>query len=572
MKSTPASNISLLWGQLIVESLLRNGVNHFFVAPGSRSTPLILAAHQNPDIHLHTHFDERGLGFFALGAAKALNAPVAIITTSGTAVANLYPAIIEAKLTQVPLVILSADRPEELLGCGANQAIDQVGLFARHTVWALDLATATTQIPANYLLTQVEQGLFLQQQQKGPIHINCKFREPFYEKQYSQDLRHYLASIHPWLTSNLPYLQKTASGSVVSQLADWQALQQQRGIIVVGRLAQIEQAQDVAAFAQALGWPLLMDIQSSGKGHPWSLNYYDQLLHHATFYEQLNQAEVILQFGDRMVSKRLLQFLGQTKARLINIQSHSDATSQDHVMGQYFYADINPWLQAHPVTQHQPWGEQLYQADQTMAQLMEQQQHDLSELSVAHSLPRLIPDNSALFIGNSLPVRLMDMFAEPNSKQQRIFTNRGASGIDGILASAIGVAKILDHRPVTLLVGDTSLLHDLNSLALSAQLQSSLVVIVLNNDGGSIFNLLPIPDDTLVAQQCYQLPHGLNFADAAKMFGLQYLQPISQQEFELDYAAALIEPGITLIEISVPPKQSSEMIQHLANQVQQLEL
>lgn len=572
MKLTPASNISLLWGQLIIESLVRNGVEHVFIAPGSRSTPLTLAAHAHPNVVLHTHFDERGLGFFALGAAKALAAPVAVITTSGTAVANLYPAVIEAKLTQVPLIILSADRPEELQQCGANQAIDQVGIFANHTVWDVNLATASTQIPANYLLTQVEQGLFIQQQQAGPIQINCKFREPFYAKQQSQDLSHYLASINPWLISGAPYLQKTTGSSSITPLSDWAELQQQRGIIVVGRLTQIEQAQDLAAFAQSLGWPLLMDIQSSGKGHPWALNYYDQLLHHPEFVGQLNQAELVLQFGDRLVSKRLLHFLSQTRARLIQVQPHLDATSPNHIMGQYCCAEIEPWLLAHPVNQHQPWGAALYQADQAMAQLIGQQGYELTEFSVAHSLTRLAPDNSALFIGNSLPVRLMDMFAEPNSKQQRIFTNRGASGIDGLLASAVGVATILDHRPTTLLIGDTSLLHDLNSLALSSQLQSALVVIALNNDGGSIFNLLPLPDDEAVAEQCYQLPHGLNFADAAKMFGLQYVKPCSQQEFELDYAAALIEPGITLIEICVPAKQSSEMIQHLATQVQQLEL
>ncbi|MCE2573576.1 2-succinyl-5-enolpyruvyl-6-hydroxy-3-cyclohexene-1-carboxylic-acid synthase [Motilimonas eburnea] len=576
MKTTPASNISLLWGQLIIESLVRCGVTHFFVAPGSRSTPLTLAAHEHPEVSFHTHFDERGLGYFALGAAKALTAPVAVITTSGTAVANLYPAIIEAKLTQVPLIILTADRPEELHQCGANQAIDQVGIFANHTVWRVDLATASTQIPANYVLTHIEQGLFAQQQQSGPIHINCKFREPFYAKQLSQDLRHYLASVHPWLTSQSPYLQKRAGQTNTPPLPDWNEVQQQRGLIVVGRLTQIEQAQEIAAFAQALGWPLLMDIQSSGKGHPWSLNYYDQLLHHADFVEQLNQAEVILQFGDRLVSKRLLHYLSQTRARLIQVQTHQEATSPNHTMGQYYCADIATWLAVHPVTHHHPWGEWLYQADQAMAQFMEQgasqQGYELSEVSVSQCLTRLAPDNSTLFIGNSLPVRLMDMFAQANSKQQRVFTNRGASGIDGILASAIGVALILEHRPTTLLVGDTSLLHDLNSLALSSQLTSALVVIVLNNDGGSIFNLLPVPEESDVVAQCYQLPHGLHFTAAAKLFGLTYLRPSSQQEFELDYASALVEPGITLIEVCVPATQSSDMIQALAGQVKQLEL
>ena len=572
MKQTTASNISLLWAQLIIESLYRAGIQHVFMAPGSRSTPLTLAAHQHHGITLHTHFDERGLGFCALGAAKAQQQPMAIITTSGTAVANLYPAVIEAKLSAVPLIILSADRPTELLQCSANQAIDQVSIFASHTLTNVNLATASSSINANYLLAQVGQALFLQQQQPGPIHINCPFREPFYEKEYTQDLRHYLASIHAWLCSELPYINKPTFHQGVSQLHDWPNLQGKKGVIVVGQLASTEHAYEVASFAQALGWPLLMDIQSSGKGHPWSLHYYDQLLHHSEFAAALGQAEVIIQFGSRLVSKRLQQFLQASTADFIGVQSQPDLMDPNYKMGHYCYGDLLAWLAAHPVEQHTPWATHLYQADDHISQLLSAQSQALSEFSVAHSLSRLVPDNSALFIGNSLPIRLMDMFSEANSKQQQIFTNRGASGIDGLLASAIGVSKIHHHRPVTLLLGDTSLLHDLNSMALLKQLQNPFVIIVLNNDGGSIFNLLPLPDDEQTVRDCYQLPHGLNFAHAAAMFGIHYLQPTQQQEFELDYAAALIEPGATLIEINVPAKQSSEMISAIAAQVKRLHL
>ncbi|MCE0559109.1 2-succinyl-5-enolpyruvyl-6-hydroxy-3-cyclohexene-1-carboxylic-acid synthase [Motilimonas sp. E26] len=571
MKHTTASNISLLWAQLIIESLYRGGINQIFMAPGSRSTPLTLAAHEHHGITLHSHFDERGLGYCALGAAKAQQAPVAIITTSGTAVANLYPAVIEAKLTGVPLIILSADRPTELLQCSANQAIDQVGIFASHVVTSVNLAPAGTEINANYLLAQIGQALYLQQQQAGPIHINCPFREPFYPKEKSQDLRHYLASINPWLRSESPYINKSVPPSKLLPIDNWPELQTKKGLIIAGQLANTEQAYEIASFAQALGWPLLMDIQSSGKGHPWSLHYYDQLLHHPDFYAALNQVELIIQFGCRLVSKRLQQFLQASSAQFIGVQSQADLMDPSHGMGSYFHIDPVTWLTAHPVAQHHPWAEHLYQADAEISQLIAAQSHELSEFSVAHGLSRLVPDNSALFIGNSLPVRLMDMFAEANSKQQQIFTNRGASGIDGLLACAIGVSKILDHRPVTLLLGDTSLLHDLNSMALLKQLKNPFVVIVLNNDGGSIFNLLPLPDDQQTARECYQLPHGLNFANAAAMFGVNYMQPKEQQEFELDYASALIEPGATLIEITVPAKASSEMITTIAAQIKQLD-
>ena len=193
--STNADNINLLWASLFIEELVRNGITDFCIAPGSRSTPLTLAVANRRDIKSHLHFDERGLGFLALGIASEKKQPVVVITTSGTAVANLYPAIIEARQSAVPLIIISADRPPELLDCGANQAINQYGIFSNYPVYFKQIPTPTDQIKPNYLLTTLDHGLACQQKQQGPIHFNIPFQEPLYPSELSTDYQPYLVPI-----------------------------------------------------------------------------------------------------------------------------------------------------------------------------------------------------------------------------------------------------------------------------------------------------------------------------------------------------------------------------------------
>ncbi|RJG49428.1 2-succinyl-5-enolpyruvyl-6-hydroxy-3-cyclohexene-1-carboxylic-acid synthase [Motilimonas pumila] len=587
-----SNNINLVWAQLIIESVVRAGVNHIFVAPGSRSTPLALAAHHHPAVSLLRHFDERGLGFMALGCAKASQQAVAIITTSGTAVANLHPAVIEAELTQVPLIILTADRPVELLQCGANQAIEQVGIFSPAVKLDLALPTADKAIDAHFVLSRCAHLLAKQQAQPQPVHINCPFREPFYPANFEAEptldfnLEHALSN---WLEQDNVHQSFGKRSTHSEAMLGWDKLQQGKGLIIVGQLdAGNEQVNAIADWAQQLNWPLLLDIQSSGKGHIHSLHYYDACLQQTAFAEQLNQAEVVIQFGARLVSKRLSQWLNHYQGQYHQVHilaPHATDVSQRaldpwHRSAVHHIAYLSEWLNAHAVSvihPHSDWLARLRHADNQMLQMVtdfvDQSSHAcaISELSVCHSLSRLVPAMSKLFIGNSLPVRLMDMFGTANSRQPQVFTNRGASGIDGLLATSVGIHQG-SHMPLTLLIGDTSLLHDLNSLALLKDLTQALVVIILNNDGGAIFNLLPVPETDNIQQDLYQLPHGLDFASVAKMFAINYMRPQNQQEFELDYQAALMSHQACIIEINVPPTQSSEHIQQLAQRARDLTL
>ncbi|MGL5606157.1 MAG: 2-succinyl-5-enolpyruvyl-6-hydroxy-3-cyclohexene-1-carboxylic-acid synthase, partial [Plesiomonas sp.] len=248
------------WAGVVLEAITRHGVRHVCIAPGSRSTPLTLEAAAHAKLTCHTHFDERGLGHMALGMAKTLNQPVAVIVTSGTAVANLYPALIEAGLTKEKLVLLTADRPPELVDCGANQAIRQPDMFASHPCVSLNLPRPSADIPARWLLSTLDDAMHQQHQQGGAVHINCPFAEPLYGND-QHAFTEWLAPVNRWLQSSTPWVSFNAPVAQAETDPQWETLRRQKGVIVVGQLALGEGAA-IAAWAQQLGWPLITDVQS----------------------------------------------------------------------------------------------------------------------------------------------------------------------------------------------------------------------------------------------------------------------------------------------------------------------
>lgn len=262
-----ASVFNRCWSKVILETLSRQGVSHFCIAPGSRSTPLTLEAirlQENGRGTCHTHFDERGLGFFALGIAKASKKPVAVIVTSGTATANLYPAIIEARQTDVPLIILTADRPPELLECGANQAILQQNMFAQYPIASINLPRPSQNYSAQWLISVLDQACF-RQKQGGVIHINVPFAEPLYNANNDEiDLHPWLSNIQSWLTQNKNWIQHQEQHTEVITHKYWDQWRTKKGIIIVGRLPS-EQAMGIAEWAENMGWIMITDIQSHVK-------------------------------------------------------------------------------------------------------------------------------------------------------------------------------------------------------------------------------------------------------------------------------------------------------------------
>ncbi|CAJ1894326.1 2-succinyl-5-enolpyruvyl-6-hydroxy-3-cyclohexene-1-carboxylic-acid synthase [Aeromonas jandaei] len=568
---TPFSNqhatFNHVWSSLLLEELFRLGVRDLVLAPGSRSAPLTMAAAAHTGFRRHLHFDERGLGFMALGLAKGSNRPVAVIMTSGTAVANLWPAVAEAQLTGVPLIILSADRPHELIDNGANQAIDQQGIFGRYPVYQQNLPSPTPTIPAAFVLSSVDQALAKQALIPGVVHFNCMYPEPLYPGEHYQDFSDYLAPLGDWLSSQTPWSPWQQSEATCPPQAEWENFRQKRGVVVAGRITDPQQAEAAAELAERLGWPLLADIQSQLRFDRRNLIELDLALNNAAVAAELGRAEVLLQFGARLVSKRLGQFIKQQAWHDYWLVDPQPARlDPDYRLRNRLLCNAGAFASAHPVTASKaPW-HRLPTLLQPVGQAIAAACDHFSELGVCHRINSLI--EGQLFVGNSMPARLMDMLGETGKGPSRVMTNRGASGIDGLIATAYGFAQS-SNQPTTLLIGDLSALHDLNSLALLSKASQPLVVILLNNDGGSIFRMLPVPTEGVLLESYYRLPHGLGFEHAAAMFGLAYRAPTTLAEFEQEYGLAL-KGGVTLIEIRVPSEQVADDLKALGATIREL--
>ena len=561
--NTRYSNINLLWSSLLIEELWRLGVRHCCIAPGSRSAPLTLMASEHPGLTRHVHFDERGLAFYALGLAKASGEPVAIITTSGTAVANLYPAIIEARQTGVPLVVLTADRPPELIDCGANQAIEQQDIYAGYPGAVLNLPAPNLSISANWLLTSLDQSFARSCQQGLPLHVNCRFREPLYPDEQLIDYSDYLAATQRWLESNEPHtVYQLPSLNEVSIPPVWDDFIGGNGLIVAGRIDAGIDVEAIVELAHTLNWPLLADSQSQLHGHPAVVKHHDLMLVSERGIAEFKKADHLFQVGGHLLSKRLDQFIGgHAWKHYLMLGSDMRRLDTAHRQTLRLVGDIAETcrqLSEYSENKTEGWNSHLYKlGSQIHHTINETLSDELTEQWLGAKIGQWLPDNAALFAGNSLPVRMLELFS--SHPLSCIFTNRGVSGIDGLMATAAGCAVALSE-PLVMLVGDVSFLHDLNSLSLTRQINKPMVIILVNNDGGNIFSMLPMGTAQDKAQDYFVTPHGLGGQHAAAMFNIPYHAPQSQLQFLNSFQEALGVNGCTLIEVKARPGQASEMI------------
>ncbi|MFC0225402.1 2-succinyl-5-enolpyruvyl-6-hydroxy-3-cyclohexene-1-carboxylic-acid synthase [Serratia aquatilis] len=541
------------WAALLLETLARHGVRHVCIAPGSRSTPLTLAAAANRYFVCHTHFDERGLGHLALGLAKASREPVAVIVTSGTAAANLYPSLIEAGLTGERLIFLTADRPPELINCGANQAIRQPGLYSSHPTLSIDLPRPSPDIPARWLVSTLDSAMARLTQ--GALHVNCPFAEPLYggdELQYEE----WSAALGDWWQDSHPWLREEDPHQVLKQ-PDWSNWRQKRGVVIAGRMGT-EEGVKLAEWAKMLGWPLIGDVLSQ-TGQP--LPCADLWLAHPQARHLLEDAQLVVQFGSSLTGKRLLQWQGLCRPEEFwLIDDLPGRLDPSHHRGRRIRAKVGEWLDLHPAQPRSPWAADLNSlAKDALEVTSEYLLNRFGEAQLAHRLPELLPDNGQLFLGNSLIVRLIDALAQLPAGYP-VFSNRGASGIDGLISTAAGVQRAT-AKPTLAVVGDLSALYDLNSLALLRQCSAPTVLIVVNNNGGQIFSLLPTPEAE--RQRFYCMPQDVAFSHAAAMFQLGYACPENWQQLQQALQQAWRHSGATLIELQVPASDGAETLQHL---------
>ncbi|EGR1563783.1 2-succinyl-5-enolpyruvyl-6-hydroxy-3-cyclohexene-1-carboxylic-acid synthase [Vibrio alginolyticus] len=554
--------LNRVWSETILIELQRFGVKHVCIAPGSRSTPLTLEAAEQSDFSIHTHFDERGLGFMALGLAKATQEPVAIIVTSGTAVANLLPSVAEAKLTGEKLVLLTADRPVELVGCGANQAINQLGIFSHHVSASLNLPSPNLATSLNWLLTSVDEVMFTQKLQGSAVHINCAFPEPLYSNGAKADYQTYLDSVAGWRKGSGTYTQRF---SHLSQ-ANIPSCSDKKGLVVIGSLP-LEQARSAQAFAQKMGWPVLADPQS-GLSSDWA--HYDVWLQRPEFVNELESCELIIQFGSRIISKRLNHWIDKQVSQSQQdkdvqywyVSPCMDRNNQNHLAQMHWVEPPQTWVSriSFEKSIFAGWADRLANDVKRVHQRIEEaflsdSASAIDEIALAADINERTK-NVDVFLGNSLFVRLVDMYGKFDGVE--VFTNRGASGIDGLFATASGVQRARGN-PLLMYIGDTAALYDLNSLALFSHNKLPAVLVVTNNDGGAIFDMLPVPPERRTTY--YQMPHGYQFEHAAKQFGLAYLHVSTLEQFQSSVKEHLCHrQGTLLVEVQTPPNQAAETL------------
>ena len=585
---TPA-NLNHFWASLLVEELVRLGVRQFMVAPGSRSTPLALAIARHPKTQFWVHFDERGNAFAALGYARATGKPAVWVTTSGTAVANGLPAVVEASMDELPVLLLTADRPPELRETGANQTIRQPGIFAPYVRWQFDLPAPTEEIDPAFVLTTLDQAVYrTQYPQPGPVHLNGMFREPLASIEQAYTIRS-SRRFTLWQQSQEVFTRYCAGmGRPTSDALEF-TLQMlasaSRGVVIAGRLPVAGDHSAITHWLNLLGWPVLVDVLSQ---HRWDEALQVPVITQAEWFlaspavREALAPDVVLYLGKPVVSKQVILALQawqpETVIRVDASPTRLDPTHQVSVVvpvavDVFAQEAIRRWERRVIASE---WLERWRAAEGKTRMIVAQMlaQSDLfTELHVVDALDQgSVAEQFGLYLASSMPVRLADMLMYRNGSVIASGANRGASGIDGLIASAAGFAEGLKH-PVVLLIGDLAFLHDINSLAYLSKLAYPVVVVVINNNGGGIFSHLPVARELEHFETLFGTPHGLSFASAASLFKLPYFHPTTSAELQKCVQHVLHEGSSSIIEVQTSREAQARLIQAIREQiVEQLSL
>ncbi|MEK5008580.1 2-succinyl-5-enolpyruvyl-6-hydroxy-3-cyclohexene-1-carboxylic-acid synthase [Bacillus sp. FSL K6-3312] len=539
----------------LMDEFVQGGVQEAVVCPGSRSTPLAMLALAHQDINVHVLVDERSASFYALGLAKASQTPVLLICTSGTAAANFYPAIVEAHYSRVPLIVLTADRPHELREVGAPQAIDQQFLFGKFVKWFTDLALPEeNQTMLRYVQTAAARANHMSMQEpKGPVQINVPLREPLLPDLSIDPFEREETDRKKVLATGQAFPNDDAISEIVTVMS-----RSKKGLIVCGELHTEEEKEAVLRLSKALNIPILADpLSHLRNGHEHAdliIDAYDSLLKDEALQQHL-LPDMVIRFGPMPVSKPLFKWL-EKHAEVNQIVVDAAGGFRDPGLSASYVIEsdvatfvdevVNRADQREDTSFLKRW-QDANSSFRTHASHYSDE--DLSfEGNVYRQLQHLLPKESVLFIGNSMPIRDVDTFFEAQSKPFRMMANRGANGIDGVVSTALGTYAAL-KQPVTLVIGDLSFYHDMNGLLAAKLMDIPLTVVLLNNDGGGIFSFLPQASEEPYYEKLFGTPTGLNFEYASKLYGGTYAKPSTKQELHDVYKAHIEEPGLHLIEI-----------------------
>lgn len=546
----------MLAARAFVEALTVRGLSHCVICPGSRSAPLTMALAASGRVKSWVFVDERSAGYFAQGIAKASGFPAAVVCTSGTAAANLLPAVVEAANSATPLLVLTADRPSESRDSGSLQTIDQIKLFGSFPRWYHEMeipSIGNPRLEAQFRGVAGEAMTRAVGPPGGPIHLNFPFREPFVPGPGAipdigeMPVRRGPRSIVKLAENDLDDLVERLSSS-------------RRGVVVAGPQPEVETAHRLVSLASVLGWPLLADPLSQIRTCPANgslvIDSYDLILRSEVVGRSL-QPDLTLRFGMTPTSRALMNYLAAVPAASqISIRSNGLANDPGRQAGTVIEADgaaMASELVARikSARADSAWTESWRRLQRTARHVVDAtlaENDRLSEPRTVSVLARELPIDALLWSGSSMPLRDLDDFFPARAESVLMLGNRGANGIDGVVSSALGAGAALGRR-VVLLIGDLSFHHDLNGLAAARKYGLDATIVLMNNDGGGIFHFLPQVKHVDVFEEFFATPTGLDFRLVVEMFGGCVVRPESAAGLAEALRESWNRPGLTVIEV-----------------------
>jgi 2-succinyl-5-enolpyruvyl-6-hydroxy-3-cyclohexene-1-carboxylate synthase len=539
------------------DELARSGLTEACTSPGSRCTPIVLSLVRQPAIRSFSHLDERCAGFFALGAAKASGRPVAVTCTSGTATANLLPAVVEARHARVPLIVLSADRPPELREVGAGQTIDQNHLYGSAAKWFFEVGVPETTPEALRWIRTLACRAYLTAVEgpPGPVHLNFPLREPLVLDEPLPDDDTGRSGGHAYVLREPPAPPDPASGPGPHPSG--------RLLIVAG--SDAPKPAELAGFAGRSGIPLLADPLSGARRGEAAIAHYDLLLRSPEF-TAAHRPDFVFRLGDLPTSKPLRAWLASLPdVPQIASDPYATWSDPDAVVGMRLRGGLP---QPADLSVDPDWLPAWRAADDAAARAIDAiVGHGLSEPSVAEGLIAWLPAQATVFVASSMPIRDVEEFAPVRPEPPRVLSNRGANGIDGTVSSAFGAAAV-SPGPVVLLIGDVALAHDLGGLLAARRLELPLTIVLLNNDGGGIFHFLPVSGQADAFEEHVATPHGLEFRLAAELYGCAYERPASLEELRVAVLGSVGRgQGTTIIEVRTERRENLALHRRVAEEV-----
>ena len=553
-----AENRNYAMAGALVAGLVSAGLRDVVICPGSRSGPLAVSFARCETIKTSIHLDERAAGYFALGMAKGSREAVAVLTTSGTATANLLPAVIEARLTGVPMIVITADRPPELIDWGANQTIKQTGIYGSHVKWNVDLPVPEVGVDLSGYASAVGRRAYATAMgyPSGPVHLNVPLREP----------------LAPVVVEGEDVEVSAGEGIFDGETATgapdgWDVGGQlgvrvrgvERGIIVCGPQDKPGLGEAVSGVGRSLGYPILADPLSQvrfGK-HDRShvVAHYDLMLRDEGLWERL-EPELVIRFGAWSTSKSLGGFLTRAKGARHVLVTENGWPDPSHLATDVVQADAVSFCRGvvsgvGEVRSEARWVERWVGLSRGVGEGVGKYMSGVEELfegKVFGELGKYLPEDGILFAGNSMPVRDMDTFMASSGKSIRVLGNRGASGIDGVVSTALGSGAGVGV-PVVAVVGDLSFFHDLTGLLMAKHGEINATIVVVNNDGGGIFSFLPQAEHGYHFEEVYGTPHGLSFKAVAELYGLDYTRVGGWGEFGEAVGRGVGTNGTSIVEV-----------------------